>query len=286
MNDDDILIRYAYSYVSEPKIDSDPTDFINGELTYNSGPYENIQEIDGVNYKISLHKCTYKLDSENVSKKSMTVNNYLHHYDEVGPIRGWIHLNIDSKYIKDKGKWKLNQLNCTNNVITAFGDPRYSQAFIFTKYKNIVNSLQHQTIEKISANLETTIKYKPNVLQIGNFGSLITKPDKVNNCEVNFIGKIEFPVFELRIFDLYNNPINDQKIYDFFIKDFYNNTNKKRDREYSNDSSSTRSHRAKGKNKKKQRTRTKPKLKKQSHMGRSPHKQKKHKTRVKPKDKK
>ena len=261
MNSEDILIRYAYSEYTKPKIDSDPNDYIEGELTQISPPFENRQKIDGTEYNITLYECRYKLDSENVSKKSISVNNYLNHYDEVGPIRGWIHLDINSKYRKQRDKWKLNQHNCTHNVITTFGDSRYSQAFIFTKYKKIVESLQQdQKIEKITPTLETNIEYKSNVLQIGNFGSLMPS-DKMNTCEVNFIGKIEFPVFELRIFSLDDKLIKDQKIYDLFIKDFYaasSATTVNIKRKYESNSISSISKRTKAKGKKRI---TKPKLK-------------------------
>ena len=259
MEPEDILIRYAYSEYTKPILDSDQDDYINGELTYKSVPYTNEQTINGDVYKITLHECIYKLDSETVSKKSTSVGNYLSHYDEVGPIRGWIHLNTDSKYKQQQGRLVLNQNNCTNNVITTFGEDRYSQAFIFTKYKEIVEQCkaenENQRIETINPTLTTNITHKPNVLQIGRFGSLMTG-DKINTCEVNFIGKITFPVFELRIFDVFDRPIKDQMIYDLYIKDFY--TDDKRSREQDSEQKAKK-RKVYGKNKKKRRTRTKPK---------------------------
>ena len=231
LNDDTILIRYAYAenITPEKRYDGKYMDkTIKNEILHHSETkcliLTNVPLGDKY-YKISLVEKIFDLNSEeNSPVKKMSPKVYLNHYDEDGPIRGFIILDLQSKY-KDieKNNFELSGLNnATTNIITTFNqksgfpeEQRQKQKFIFTKYKNIRLSaeLQDIEIEMIYPNEDDELRYIDNKLQIAHLGQLMS-PDKRNNAEVNFIGKLQFSVFELEIFDMNRNLQTEQKLYD------------------------------------------------------------------------
>ena len=243
INPNNILIRLAYAedISGIKRYDGNISKYhipIKNELD-NYGSPKIFTEFDGLeNYKIILTEKIYILDSEDVPVKSMSARKYLQHdqMDEDGPIRGWIILDLVSKYGSENLAKHIypdstSTHGITSNVFHAFdvtknledNDPKkQKRKFIFTTYENIQEAARKANIEiKINASLDgDNFVYEKGIIQEARLGSLMPHPN-TNNSEINFIGKINFIVNQLEIFNKTGKLETDQKLYDHFISKYY-----------------------------------------------------------------
>lgn len=244
INDNTILIRLAYAEdITESKRFDGNTYYydvpIKNELKdINEEPMEYDEIINEETYRIKKTKKIYILDSLNVPVKKMSANKYLQgdQYDEDGPIRGWILLDLISKYGSENlAKYKYPDPTIFGNTSNVFvfdvtknlndDDPKKQlRKFIFTTYGDIRKAADEAEleIEQINTSLDENEKlvYKAGILQEGYLGSLMPPP-KTNDSEINFIGKVNFLVHQLEIFNEHNELETNQKLYDHVISKHY-----------------------------------------------------------------